>query len=61
MNAVPDFSLYAALTAKLRWGKCDNRFLVFSSLREASSLDSRRRMARVCFALRSSGRYFLFL
>lgn len=43
------------LTAYLRWGKCEVRFLVFRRVRLASSGDRRLRMARVALGRRSRG------
>jgi hypothetical protein len=60
-SLVPILQALHTLTANFRCGKCVWRFLVFSSTLDASSLDRRRRMARVCLARRSRGRYFLFL
>lgn len=50
----------SALTAYLRVGKCVCLFFCFWVTRAASLGESLRRMARVCLARRSRGRYFFF-
>ena len=56
----PAGHIYSILTANFRAGKCVCFFFCFSVTRLASFLLRRRRIARVCFGRRSSGRYFFF-